>query len=156
METRSHRPSSASWLSVNLVFALSPLQPVHLHKRSGSKYKVLTTWPWMLQLYTGRQKYPCLPYCSMKSILIRSVASFSEFSPCIQLSDPSGWEVYCTLIHCNCMRKWPSMGLKVWRSSSDSWPRTKVGVPGSISTIFASGCSGVEAKVLKIGNTPVK
>ena len=51
--------------------------PIHLHKGSDLKSKVLTSWPRMLKTCTCQHKSPYLPYCSIKSLLIRSVAIFS-------------------------------------------------------------------------------
>ena len=86
------------------------LQPVHLHQRSDFKYKVPTPWPRMLQFEPGGSKYPYLPYCSIKNILIGSVAVFSDFSMRFTLGHSIGWEVYCTLIHCNSMEKMAPIG----------------------------------------------
>ena len=65
--------------------------PIHLHKGSDLKSKVLTSWPRMLKTCTCQHKSPYLPYCSIKSLLIRSVAIFS-YGVTSQLTGLHGWK----------------------------------------------------------------
>ena len=58
------------------------------------------------------------------------------FTMCFQMRDPIGWDVYCTRMHYNAMRKWPPIGLKCILLNNMEYTATSEG-PNTIVTSVA-------------------